>query len=180
MRKSTNGFTVVELLIVIAVVAILAAITIISYNLVQLRSLDARRLSDITNIEKALEIYKAKHGAFPAMSTDASCYISGNMSLYESNTLCPATFLKDLHPYIEKKVMDGKDNHNHDYYYKLYPAGTNGCSAKSGPFYVIAVVSADTKLARFPQSPGWKCSTTYNWHTSNPTFRYVSGGFLNE
>ena len=63
--RHNHGFTIVELLIVIVVIAILAAITIVAYNGIQNRARDAQRLSDITAIAKALESYKAQTGSYP-------------------------------------------------------------------------------------------------------------------
>lgn len=65
MKKSRNGFTIVELLVVIVVIGILATIVIISYNGVQARSRDSRRQSDIGNIIKAMELYYSDHGSYP-------------------------------------------------------------------------------------------------------------------
>lgn len=56
------GFTIVELLIVIVVIAILAAITIVAYNGMQQRSRDSARAQDIASIKKALLMYQADNG----------------------------------------------------------------------------------------------------------------------
>lgn len=56
MNKSTSGFTIVELLIVIVVIGILAAITIVAYNGVQNRAFDTSIQSDLKNIAQKLEI----------------------------------------------------------------------------------------------------------------------------
>ncbi|MBC7943598.1 prepilin-type N-terminal cleavage/methylation domain-containing protein [Candidatus Saccharibacteria bacterium] len=61
-----TGFTIVELLIVIVVIGILAAITIVAFNGIQHRGRDAQRKSDIANITKALELYYIDNGQFPA------------------------------------------------------------------------------------------------------------------
>lgn len=66
MKRRTSGFTIVELLIVIVVIAILAAITIVSYRGIQARALDARRESDMVSIRKKLEIFKAHKGYYPS------------------------------------------------------------------------------------------------------------------
>lgn len=60
-----KGFTVIELLIVIVVIGILAAIVIISYNGVQTRARNSIRLGDIKAVEELLETYYAQHGEYP-------------------------------------------------------------------------------------------------------------------
>jgi len=52
MRKPQAGFTIVELLIVIVVIAILAAISIVAYNGIQNRTYDAAVINDLANIKK--------------------------------------------------------------------------------------------------------------------------------
>ena len=70
-----SGFTIVELLIVIVVIAILAAITIVTYNGIQQRARDAQRKSDVANIAKLLSLWAADKGP---MSTGSGCGGSGN------------------------------------------------------------------------------------------------------
>jgi general secretion pathway protein G len=65
--KKQTGFTIVELLIVIVVIGILAAITIVAFNGVQLRANDARRDTDMKQIKAALELYKTDNDAYPAV-----------------------------------------------------------------------------------------------------------------
>jgi len=52
-----RGFTIVELLVVIVVIAILAAITIVAYNGIQVRARDNVRKQDLAQISKALKLY---------------------------------------------------------------------------------------------------------------------------
>jgi len=61
--KNESAFTIVELLVVIVVIGILAAITIISYNGIQARAQGAKIQSDLYNLEQAIEIARTK----PAM-----------------------------------------------------------------------------------------------------------------
>ncbi len=57
LKTNQKGFTLVELLIVIVVIAILAAISIVAYSGIQQRGRDTARASDAANIVKALTAY---------------------------------------------------------------------------------------------------------------------------
>lgn len=65
MKQSTRGFTIVELLIVIVVIAILAAIGVVAYNGVLNRSNDAAIKSDINSFAKKIRLAEAETGALP-------------------------------------------------------------------------------------------------------------------
>ncbi len=57
-KKLNKGFTLVELLVVIAIVAILAAVVVLVINPLELtrRSRDAARLADLANIQQAINV----------------------------------------------------------------------------------------------------------------------------
>ena len=60
-----RGFTIVELLIVIVVIGILAAISIVAYNGVQNSARTAQMQSDFRNIKQAIEMYRTENGVYP-------------------------------------------------------------------------------------------------------------------
>jgi prepilin-type N-terminal cleavage/methylation domain-containing protein len=68
-RLAQKGFTIVELLIVIVVIGVLAAIVIVSYNGITNSANDSAVESDLATIAKKLEVYKATTGLYPANST---------------------------------------------------------------------------------------------------------------
>lgn len=74
--KSRSGFTIVELLIVIVVIAILAAISIVAYNGVQVRANVTKVQADLKGLQAALEIYKAENNSYP--TTGGSWSYSAN------------------------------------------------------------------------------------------------------
>ena len=66
LRKAAQkGFTIVELLIVIAVIGILAVLVLNTYSGVQARARDTDRTNDITQISTQLEVYFADNGKYP-------------------------------------------------------------------------------------------------------------------
>jgi len=67
-KKSYTGFTIVELLIVIVVIGILAAITIVSYNGIQKRAQDSTAKSDLRTNSTKLLSYATTSGNAPTTS----------------------------------------------------------------------------------------------------------------
>ena len=82
------GFTIVEMILVIVIIAVLATITTVSYRSVELRSRDATRTRDITEVQKALEKYRYDNGMYPSVGTDDTSYAL--------STLAPALVPKYL------------------------------------------------------------------------------------
>ena len=66
MKKYYNGFTLVEILIVVVIVGILAAIAIPTYNNYVKKGYATEAKTQIKNIIQASEIYYSNHGDFPA------------------------------------------------------------------------------------------------------------------
>ncbi|OGM93212.1 hypothetical protein A2333_00165 [Candidatus Wolfebacteria bacterium RIFOXYB2_FULL_49_7] len=75
MKKShhnntfTAGFTLVEMLIVIAIVAILASVALVSVRGVRESASDTKRISDLSKVQTFLEIYYNKTGKYPNETT---------------------------------------------------------------------------------------------------------------
>jgi type II secretion system protein G len=78
-KNKQTGFTIVELLIVIVVIGILAAITIVAYNGIQDRAANARAQSDIKNVQRLVEAYNADNGSYPS---------TGGLSVIRSDANC--------------------------------------------------------------------------------------------
>lgn len=78
MRYSTKqvGFSIVELLIVITVIGILAAIVILSYSGIQNSARDSAVKTDLRNISEKLELYYLDNKTYPRGSTYANLGIA--------------------------------------------------------------------------------------------------------
>ena len=99
MLRRQNGFTIVELLIVIVVIAILAAITIVAYNGIQQRARNSQTAEAVHAYLNGMAIYQGDNGNYPALSSgvyfaclgdeypDNSCWKSGSSTYVEDSTL---------------------------------------------------------------------------------------------
>lgn len=131
-KQQQKGFTIVELLIVILVIGILAAIIVVAYNGIQTRANDGQIKSAAYNVKSALTNYVAVNGTKPSGGwgstqalTNGDC-INGNggfisKGIYTcdveevlvAKNLIPATLLSNLTP-------NKKFNNSASYNFMLY------------------------------------------------------------
>ena len=64
-KGASHAFTIVELLIVVVVIAILAAITIVSYNGITKSAKETTLKSDLNTAAKQLQLDKVRTGSYP-------------------------------------------------------------------------------------------------------------------
>jgi prepilin-type N-terminal cleavage/methylation domain-containing protein len=69
MKKTTSGFTIVELLVVIVVIGVLAAIVIVAYNGIQQRAENSKNIAGVNQIINLMKLYKATNGTYPSAGT---------------------------------------------------------------------------------------------------------------
>lgn len=72
IKKAQQGFTIIELLIVIAIIAILAGLVLNNFQGAQAKARDTQRVTDLNNIHSKLEEYHNENGAYPQTFTAAS------------------------------------------------------------------------------------------------------------
>jgi len=68
-----HGFTIVELLVVIVVIGILAAITVVSYTGISQKAIVAMLQSDLGNSAQKLKLYRVEHDAYPQTLDGSNC-----------------------------------------------------------------------------------------------------------
>lgn len=68
MKK--NGFTLIELLVVVAIISSLTGLIATNFLNSQAKARDARRKSDLTQIQRALELFYNDHGTYPRESSN--------------------------------------------------------------------------------------------------------------
>lgn len=77
------GFTIVELLIVIVIIAILAALTIVAFNGMQQRARASEVAASTSQTKKKLEVYKIENGSYPTTATFATSGITSGSVTYQ-------------------------------------------------------------------------------------------------
>ena len=82
-HHQTPAFTIVELLIVIVVIGILAAISIIAYNGINTKAAEASLQSDLTNASKQLGMIHAEQGGYPSSLPSDAKATKGNTFHYD-------------------------------------------------------------------------------------------------
>lgn len=70
-QLKTKGFTLVELLVVIAIIGLLSTLAVVALGSARSKARDARRISDIKQIQTALELYQADQGTYPVENPTA-------------------------------------------------------------------------------------------------------------
>jgi general secretion pathway protein G len=67
ITKKQRGFTLIEILVVVAIIGVLTSILIVNYNQARENSRDKIRKSDLKALQLAVELYKSQKGSYPTM-----------------------------------------------------------------------------------------------------------------
>lgn len=71
LKSTVEGFTIIELLIVMAIMGILATLIFTVSQTSQMRGRDAQRKSDLKQLSNAMELFFSDHGQYPPSSSGA-------------------------------------------------------------------------------------------------------------
>jgi len=90
-NKNRKGFTLVELLVVIAIIGLLAAFIYTNVTGAMAKGRDARRKSDLSEMQKAVELYYVDNGKYPNTNGQwwGVCVNGGNHDISGANAYIP-------------------------------------------------------------------------------------------
>jgi prepilin-type N-terminal cleavage/methylation domain-containing protein len=93
IQQNKRGFTLIELLVVIAIIGLLSTMSVLALNQARARARDAKRLSDVKQIQTALELYYNEEGQYPvATLVDPGDVISSSAgNIYLASVPTPPT-----------------------------------------------------------------------------------------
>jgi prepilin-type N-terminal cleavage/methylation domain-containing protein len=90
LKKRNQGFTIVELLIVIVVIGILALLVITTYSGIQQKARNSKRQTDLSSIQTQLEAFYQNYGYYPSrtdINSDTWLASSAGMKSLDKNAL---------------------------------------------------------------------------------------------
>ncbi|MEJ0053674.1 MAG: prepilin-type N-terminal cleavage/methylation domain-containing protein [bacterium] len=176
----TRGFTLIELLVVIAIIGILSSVVVVSLNAARAKARDAKRISDIHQIQKAVEIYNATVGLPPA----PAAYGRGNSSpgnfdtWWDLSTNDPSNFMSFLKssgvmPQVSVDPVNDPASFNgvagaagHRYFYFFVPANylyQGGACRNNAATYMLGITDLETDASRpSTKFSGGGCSCLWN------------------
>lgn len=172
--KASRGFTLIELLVVIAIIGLLSSVVLASLNTARGKARDAKRLSDIHQIQLALELYYSTYGQYPDAVSSGGC--GGWQASGSDTNFIAALKTAGVLPSGVHDPLASTEGSCGNYAYYRYVPGSSGCNSARGYFYVLGIRSSDKAgTAVYSGSPGWSCPSR-DWQVE---FSWVTGGFEN-
>lgn len=125
MRSSTQGFTLLELLVAIAIIGLLAVGAIAGFSIAKEKTMDVQRISELKQLKVALDLYHIDHGHYPRQSEGANGRI-GEGGVIDTM----------LSPYMRSLPYDPVGRGDPSYYY--YYDGSATCGGVGNVVVVFA------------------------------------------
>jgi type II secretion system protein G len=132
MWRRGKGFTLIELMVVIAIILILALIAIPAYRNMQDRARKSRVQSDLRTLANALQMFFTDWNTYPVQEdadrlvadSGAGAELTGHGTINAEGKVS-ATGERGPIVYIEKLPIDPFDPDNGSYYYQSNPTGSS-------------------------------------------------------
>lgn len=141
-----SGFTLTEVLIAAAIIAILAALIFAGYSSMRGKSEDAKRVSDLTELATALRLYKEDYGVYPQAGCGAFWGKGGGTGEQYAS---PGPADSAVHYYIEPNCDEYIDSSVHPFvpnYISVLPTDPDEDDVGAGYMYTATLDGKNYKL----------------------------------
>jgi prepilin-type N-terminal cleavage/methylation domain-containing protein len=145
-HNKSEGFTIVELLIVIVVIGILATLVIVTFTGIQQKARDSKRKTDLVAVQATLESYYSNNNTYPTLAhLNDSSWRATNMKGFD-----PATIQDPKNS--ATTVIAGTTPSSTQYAYDVKPDGCDDTAGSANPctdygFYAL-LESTGTVISR--------------------------------
>jgi prepilin-type N-terminal cleavage/methylation domain-containing protein len=127
-----DGFTLIEILIVVAIIAILASVVLVGLGSSQKQANDARIFSDLTEVQNALQLYYSDHGGtYPSTDSQWQTVCTNGANTTPFTTTGANGYIPNLAPT----------------YIAALPINPNGCIGGLYKGYIYVSDGTDYKFA---------------------------------
>jgi prepilin-type N-terminal cleavage/methylation domain-containing protein len=145
IKNERKGFTLIEILIVVAIIAILASVVLVGLGPTQQAGRDARRISDLSEAQNGLELYYNKCGFYPGPTGNTSCSaVTGSTGALAYTAVGAAITAPSFNLGVSTWPQDPSNVSPHVYSY-----GTNGTGSTAATSYVLGAVLENTNNSVF-------------------------------
>ncbi len=138
IRKKSRGFTLVELLVVVAIIGVLSTLILLNLKVARQKARDVKRVADIQEINNALYLHYDSLGPPPTCASYGGCdYVDPAF-----NMGCDSTADNIFLPFLTYLVAKPKDPLNGAPYLYCYEANINfpplGAGVQKRYIFIVA------------------------------------------
>lgn len=128
IKNTRKGFTLIELLVVIAIIGILSSVVLASLSTARQKSRDAKRISDVGQIQLALELYFDQSQSYPSTTPGGYSGTDAAIQLLEATQFMPQT-----------PIPPSGGSPNYIYHGITLAGGVADCTGPACLSYVVSV-----------------------------------------
>jgi prepilin-type N-terminal cleavage/methylation domain-containing protein len=131
------GFTLIELLVVIAIIGLISSVVLASLNTARIKGRDARRISDIKQLQIALEFYYDKNGNYPQAINTWNDDCDGKTGTGSFSDALNPLITDEFIPVIPEDPLFPQNTHPSCYFYRTDYSGAYCSGISLSPDYMI-------------------------------------------